>query len=158
LPQFNPAARTIIPSPADRRQFRARKSGVNMKLPWKAVILSSQAAHQKLDSDAWSRISGGARENPRLLDNQVAGQDVRAMAGDFGPSDEIQGLNLNEALMVRANAVIAGGDSSTMRALPYALPLVAARGQGCQGAWCPTHVSVHARGRATPIDAHSPPR
>src|SRR5271167_4645935 len=36
----------------------------------------------------------------------------------------------NEDLLARAKRVIAGGDSSTMRVLPYHLPLVAARGQG----------------------------
>ncbi len=39
---------------------------------------------------------------------------------------------LNEALMARAKMVIAGGDSSTMRVLPYHLPLVADRGDGCR--------------------------
>lgn len=34
--------------------------------------------------------------------------------------------------MVRARQSIAGGDSSTMRVLPYHLPLVASRGEGCR--------------------------
>ncbi len=38
----------------------------------------------------------------------------------------------SEALMRRARHVIAGGDSSTMRVLPYALPLVAERGDGAR--------------------------
>jgi hypothetical protein len=41
LPQFKPAASTITASPADRMQFRARKSGISVRLLLKAVILSS---------------------------------------------------------------------------------------------------------------------
>jgi glutamate-1-semialdehyde 2,1-aminomutase len=41
------------------------------------------------------------------------------------------GTGLNESLMSRAKRVIAGGDSSSMRVLPYHLPLVADRGEGC---------------------------
>jgi glutamate-1-semialdehyde 2,1-aminomutase len=37
-----------------------------------------------------------------------------------------------EALLERARRTIAGGDSSTMRVLPYHLPLVAERGDGCR--------------------------
>jgi glutamate-1-semialdehyde 2,1-aminomutase len=37
---------------------------------------------------------------------------------------------LSEKLLERGRQAIAGGDSSTMRVLPYHLPLVAARGQG----------------------------
>src|SRR5436309_15199917 len=36
----------------------------------------------------------------------------------------------NEELLTRAKRVVAGGDSSTMRVLPYHLPLVADRGEG----------------------------
>jgi glutamate-1-semialdehyde 2,1-aminomutase len=35
-------------------------------------------------------------------------------------------------MLARARVSIAGGDSSTMRVLPYHLPLVAARGKGCR--------------------------
>ena len=38
----------------------------------------------------------------------------------------------SESLMSRAKRVVAGGDSSTMRVLPYHLPLVADRGDGCR--------------------------
>lgn len=38
----------------------------------------------------------------------------------------------SEGLLERARRSIAGGDSSTMRVLPYHLPLVAARGDGCR--------------------------
>ncbi len=38
----------------------------------------------------------------------------------------------NDALLARAKLSIAGGDSSTMRVLPYHLPLVAERGEGCR--------------------------
>jgi hypothetical protein len=37
-----------------------------------------------------------------------------------------------EQLMQRARQCIAGGDSSTMRVLPYHLPLVAERGEGAR--------------------------
>ncbi|MEZ4364247.1 MAG: aspartate aminotransferase family protein [Kofleriaceae bacterium] len=37
-----------------------------------------------------------------------------------------------EALLARARAVIPNGDSSTMRVLPYALPFIAHRGEGCR--------------------------
>src|SRR5579863_4162015 len=39
-------------------------------------------------------------------------------------------VTANEKLLDRARRAIAGGDSSTMRVLPYHLPLVAVRGQG----------------------------
>ncbi|MGQ0637003.1 MAG: aspartate aminotransferase family protein [Planctomycetaceae bacterium] len=39
-------------------------------------------------------------------------------------------VSLNEQLLARAKRSIAGGDSSTMRVLPYHLPLVAERGEG----------------------------
>lgn len=38
----------------------------------------------------------------------------------------------NERLLHRAKQSIAGGDSSTMRVLPYHLPLIAERGDGCR--------------------------
>lgn len=38
----------------------------------------------------------------------------------------------NAALLQRAKKSIAGGDNSTMRVLPYHLPLVATRGEGCR--------------------------
>lgn len=38
----------------------------------------------------------------------------------------------NAATLARARASIAGGDSSSMRVLPYHLPLVAQRGDGCR--------------------------
>jgi glutamate-1-semialdehyde 2,1-aminomutase len=38
----------------------------------------------------------------------------------------------NQELITRARESIAGGDSSTMRVLPYHLPLVATRGKGCR--------------------------
>lgn len=40
-------------------------------------------------------------------------------------------VSKNAALMERARKSIAGGDNSTMRVLPYHLPLVAQRGEGC---------------------------
>src|ERR1700729_3070975 len=38
--------------------------------------------------------------------------------------------NTNEQVLQRGRRSIAGGDSSTMRVLPYHLPLVAERGEG----------------------------
>jgi glutamate-1-semialdehyde aminotransferase len=38
----------------------------------------------------------------------------------------------SDHLLERARLAIAGGDSSTMRVLPYHLPLVAARGKGAR--------------------------
>jgi len=53
LPQFKPAESTnSIPSSASRTRSRAPNVGVSTKLPFKAVILSSYAAHQKQDSAA----------------------------------------------------------------------------------------------------------
>ncbi len=44
----------------------------------------------------------------------------------------VQHHPLNEELLARAKRVVAGGDSSTMRVLPYHLPLVADRGEGAR--------------------------
>lgn len=41
-------------------------------------------------------------------------------------------LTESARFMERARASLAGGDSSTMRVQPYALPLVASRGEGCR--------------------------
>ena len=49
----------------------------------------------------------------------------REVAGDLVDGNPACGL-----LLERARRVIAGGDSSTMRVLPYHLPLVAERGEG----------------------------
>jgi glutamate-1-semialdehyde 2,1-aminomutase len=49
-------------------------------------------------------------------------------AGSSAPVVKHQATN--EELLARAKQVIAGGDSSTMRVLPYHLPLVAERGEG----------------------------
>ncbi len=46
------------------------------------------------------------------------------------PAVVANGQKSNAALLSRAKKVVAGGDSSTMRVLPYHLPLVAARGEG----------------------------
>ncbi|HTI52228.1 MAG TPA: hypothetical protein VL475_14795, partial [Planctomycetaceae bacterium] len=47
-----------------------------------------------------------------------------------GAAIQPRSTTANEQLLQRAKKSIAGGDSSTMRVLPYHLPLVAARGVG----------------------------
>jgi len=45
---------------------------------------------------------------------------------------ETHSLSRCDELLARARQSIAGGDSSTMRVLPYHIPLVASRGEGCR--------------------------
>lgn len=47
-----------------------------------------------------------------------------------GAANQARSIAANEQLLARAKQSIAGGDSSTMRVLPYHLPLVAVRGEG----------------------------
>jgi glutamate-1-semialdehyde 2,1-aminomutase len=48
------------------------------------------------------------------------------------PAESTITVGKNELLMRRARQCLAGGENSTMRALPYHLPLVADRGEGCR--------------------------
>ena len=46
-------------------------------------------------------------------------------------TQDIVGATKSAELLSRARGSLAGGDSSTMRVLPYHIPLVASRGEGC---------------------------
>jgi glutamate-1-semialdehyde 2,1-aminomutase len=58
--------------------------------------------------------------------NVVSSSSSATAANDKAANEK----TANEKLMQRARRVLAGGDSSTMRVLPYHLPLVATRGEG----------------------------
>ncbi len=53
------------------------------------------------------------------------------MTGIVSPAD-LQGASVSAQVLERARKSLAGGDSSTMRVLPYHIPLVADRAAGCR--------------------------
>jgi glutamate-1-semialdehyde 2,1-aminomutase len=64
-----------------------------------------------------------------LLKQQVAEEDMSVQPAQ---EHEIADTTKCAELLSRARGSLAGGDSSTMRVLPYHIPLVASRGEGCQ--------------------------
>src|ERR1700685_1358375 len=117
------------------RSFRADKTNGRPPTKWpfegkwpasppnRHPVSGSSSSPAPLDSIPDGEVHGRTHieRDPAIFTDETSMQPI-------GTNEVAQ--NANQELLDRARRSIAGGDSSTMRVLPYHLPLVASHGRG----------------------------